>query len=59
MEVELSGLVPAQDASGSTDLGNIDSWIVDEDGWSVLTGDWGTARVQRPHVRLLLEPNNA
>lgn len=59
VEVELSGLVPAQDASGSTDLGNIDSWTVDEGGWSVLTGDWGTVRVQRPRVRLLLDPNNA
>ena len=59
LEVELSGLPPAQDASGATDLGNIDSWMVDEGGWSVLSGDWGTARVHRPHVRLLLDPDAA
>ena len=48
LEVELSGLPPAQDASGATDLGNIDSWMVDEGGWSVLSGDWGTARPPAP-----------
>lgn len=59
VEVELSGVAPAQDASGSCDLGNIDSWTVDEGGWSVLTGDWGTVRVQRPQIRLLLGPSKA
>lgn len=59
VEVELSSAAPAQDASGSVDLGNIDSWTVDEGGWSVVTGDWGTVRVQQPQVRLLLRPRQS
>lgn len=59
LEVALSGLLPAQDENGATDLGNIDSWTVDEGSWSVLSGNWGTARVQRPHVRLLFDLDDA
>jgi hypothetical protein len=52
LHVELSRARPAIDASGETDLGNIDSWCTDADGWSVLEGEWGTVRVLRPTVRL-------
>ena len=40
----LSGAPPATGAGGTEDLGNIDSWTVDDAGVSLLTGDWGEAR---------------
>ncbi len=52
--VELSGAPSAISADGSRDLGNIDSWRTDDEGWSTLQGDWGTARVFSPEVRLTL-----
>ena len=53
--VELSDAPPAISADGSRDLGNIDSWRTDADGWSTLQGEWGTARVLTPEVRLTLD----
>lgn len=51
VELELSGAAPARDASGTTDLGNIDSFAPDSDGWS-LEGSWGNARIRDPSVSL-------
>jgi hypothetical protein len=45
---------PAIDATGRNDLGNIDSWEVDGGGWSMLEGDWGTAKMRYPSVSLSL-----
>jgi hypothetical protein len=45
----------ATDANGEVDLGNIDSWVVDELGWSRLTGDWGTAVAWQPKIRFMLD----
>ena len=36
--------------------GTITSWLVDDDGWSLLDGSWGSARVFRPVVKLVFEP---
>ena len=54
---EPSGAPPASDANGHLDHGNIDAWHVDEQGWSHLEGDWGTARVlsAQPVLRFLDE----
>lgn len=54
VQASLSGAPPAVDATGEQDHGNIDTWVISADGWSVLTGDWGTARVLNPRVRLVL-----
>ena len=43
MSCTLSGASPASGATGSSDLGHIDSWAVDETGLSRLDGDWGVA----------------
>lgn len=55
VSVELSGAQPAVDASGATDLGNIDGFAeVSDDLW-VLEGDWGRATVNSPRVDLVLD----
>lgn len=51
---DLSGAAPATDASGSTDLGHIDTWTVDDAGVSRLTGDWGVAQVRDARVEFVL-----
>ncbi|BEP13806.1 hypothetical protein acdb102_21170 [Acidothermaceae bacterium B102] len=48
-------LTPEAKADGAQ-LGTITSWLVDDDGWSEITGSWGTARVFRPTVTLTFEP---
>ena len=50
----LSGAPPALDADGEQDLGNIDTWTVDEAGVSLLTGPWGHAQVTRPRAEFVL-----
>lgn len=50
----LSGARPSTNASGEGDLGNLDSWTVDEDGVSMFTGDWGEARVSDARVEFVL-----
>jgi hypothetical protein len=54
MLVELADTPPATDAKGEADRGHIDTWTVDDEGTSRLTGDWGSAEVARAHVRLTL-----
>jgi hypothetical protein len=34
------------DATGETDLGNIDSLTVEDHDWYVVEGDWGRVRIQ-------------
>jgi hypothetical protein len=53
-DYELSGLPPATDTTGRQDFGHIDSWIVEDTGWSLLEGDWGTARARDALVSLVL-----
>ena len=50
--VNLSHLPAAVDASGEADRGHIDAWVVDDNGTSELTGDWGSAEVTNAQVRL-------
>lgn len=50
----LSGAPPATDATGTADLGNIDSWTMDDAGVSLLTGDWGEVRVSHARVEFVL-----
>ncbi len=50
----LSGAPPASSADGTTDLGNIDSWTVDDAGVSLLEGVWGEARVSDTRVEFAL-----
>ena len=50
----LSGARPATDPNGAHDLGNIDTWTVDGAGVSLLTGDWGEARVSGARVAFVL-----
>ncbi len=50
----LSGAQPARDASGTEDLGNIDSWTLADAGVSLLAGDWGEARVLDARVEFVL-----
>ncbi len=52
--LELSGAALATDATGQTDMGNIDSWQTDAEGWSLLVGEWGSARVRSARVQLAL-----
>ncbi|HEY3924439.1 MAG TPA: hypothetical protein VGL75_07745 [Acidothermaceae bacterium] len=54
LEYEPSGVSPATDATGQHDFGHIDSWAVDESGWSSLEGDWGRARARNASVSLVL-----
>lgn len=54
IECEWSGHPPSVDPGGEIDYGNIDSWLVDEDGWDELTGDWGKARLFRSAVTLTI-----
>ena len=50
----LSGRPPATDATGEQDLGNIDSWLIDDAGTSLLAGDWGEAQVANAEVEFAL-----
>ena len=52
--VDPNGNVPGE-TDFTAQLGTVTSWLVDEDGWSVLEGSWGTARVFRPMVTLIFE----
>ncbi len=52
LHVDLSGAPPAIGPSDETDLGHIDTWLVEDSGRSVLEGDWGTASVVSPAVDL-------
>ncbi len=50
----LSGAPPALNNDGTRDVGNIDTWILDDSGPSVLSGDWGAAEVRAERVDLSL-----
>ncbi len=50
----LSGWQPATGPDGAEDLGNIDSWTVDDAGVSLLEGDWGEAQVSDARVKFVL-----
>lgn len=55
VSVALSGSRPAVDASGTTDLGNIDVFAeISSDLW-ILEGDWGQATVHWPRADLVLD----
>lgn len=51
--VRPSGLPPAIDANGETDLGHIDVMTLDDDGYH-LEGDWGTVVVDSPQPTLTI-----
>lgn len=53
IEVSLSGISPATDATGELDYGNVDSFAFNlpEDRWE-LDGDWGFIRARNPEVTL-------
>lgn len=48
----------AQPVDAAAQLGTITSWLIDDDGWSLIDGSWGTARVLRPVVTLTFEQEN-
>ncbi len=52
LRCDLSGAPPATDATGQTDLGHIDNWLVEEAGRSLLEGGWGAATADNPSVEL-------
>ncbi|SEF14331.1 hypothetical protein [Jiangella alba] len=51
---QLSGARPAVDRSGTSDLGNIDTFRPTGPSTWELRGDWGAVTVQHPHVDLAL-----
>ena len=55
ISIELSGAPPAVDASGTTDLGNIDRFAATSGDMWVLEGSWGRVTVHTPRSNLLLD----
>lgn len=43
---EKAGTIPAKDASGAIDYGNIDIFEVDDAGWFHLAGEWGKLQLK-------------
>jgi hypothetical protein len=56
IDVRLSGVGPATDATGESDFGHVDAFVFNpvEDRWR-LEGDWGDAVVRSPEVTLIFD----
>lgn len=55
VEIRLSGVAPAVDATGTPDYGHVDTFGQDSQGCWELEGDWGYARVHGARVSLDLD----
>ena len=55
----VDAVLTAEAMAEGAQLGTITAWLIDDDGWSQITGSWGSARVFRPNVTLTFEPPDA